>query len=156
MGDHQPQDEGRGSAHDRKAGPFGEALVERVEDDEAAVGENRDRNHEAHQAHGLVHPLAADELQDPLGQFEGAPGVLQKGPDNDAQHDDDPDFSEGVPKPGIDRIDQGFQVHAREKGEKQGGPKQGQKRVYVPAHREHDDKEHAQQQKKNGGHGCRV
>ena len=156
MGDHQPQDQGRGRAHDRQARPLGKAFVEGVQNDEAAVGKNGDRYHIAHQPHGFVHPLAADELQNPFGQFESAPGVLQKGADNDAQHDHDPDFPQGVAEAIVHRIDQGYRVHARAEGKKQGSPEQGQKGVHVPAHCEQDDKDHAQQQKKDGDHGCCV
>ena len=68
----------------------------RVQDDKAAVTENRDGDDPAHEHHGQLWMALTYAVNDDVGQPDGGAGAFQDEPNQGTEDDDDADRSEGA------------------------------------------------------------
>ena len=104
--------EGNGHADGADALDFlADGLADRVQNDEAAVAEDRNRDDPAHEHHRELRVLLTDAADDDIGQPDGGARALKDQANQGAEDDDDTDARERAREAGAD--------DARDLGERQ-------------------------------------
>jgi len=104
MGDVKAHAERDGHGNARGAGALDHGLADRIEDDEAGVAENGDRDDPAHDQDRQLRFFLADEMDDHVRKLDRCTGFLEQGADQGAEDDDDTNAGECAGETGPDDI----------------------------------------------------
>lgn len=118
----------------------------RVQDDKAAVTENRDGDDPAHEHHGQLWMAFTYAVNDDVGQPDGGAGAFQDEPNQGTEDDDDADAGEGPGKTGTDDARDFRERQVYDDGQQERCPHQGEEWMDLPFGNR-DDHEHDCQEK---------
>ena len=139
MGDIQTAGEADRHRHGGDAGTLDQGLADRVQDDEAAVAEDGDGNHPAHEFNGQLGILFTHQSDHHVSQLQGSAGLFQHGTDEGAEDDDDTDGGKGSGEAGADGAGDFLQRNACDEGKEQGNAHDCQERMNLQLG---DEKDH--------------